>query len=319
MIPIEVRYFTLSLTRSGTLLPWLGPAVRGLVAGELKQRVCRWPAQEQSTRWRYCAGCPHMGRCAYGSTFELDPPSDRTVLRAARDGQRAITLAPGFPCVPAGRIGDPIPLRLLLIGAQAIGAADEVVSAIASVGATRGFGPDRVRFSPIIPPADSPDARCLVHLQGDAFLESAAGRPGKTCSVGIELVSPLFLKEEVPGRNKAQPVLRPTLAHLVRASLRVVGRTFSVFAPGAIENRIDFGALKALCARDVSARASWRDFRQDHWSNRGGQRYPLRGVVGAAAFEQVPTELVPWLKWGGVLGVGEHRAAGAGMWRLTVD
>lgn len=64
--------------------------------------------------------------------------------------------------------------------------------------------------------------------------------------------------------------------------------------------------------------AFWEPFRQRHRSNRRGQSYDLVGVSGGAVFGPVPLCLVPWLLWGGRLGVGEHRVCGAGCWQVTL-
>ena len=71
---------TPQLTRSGCLLPWLGPALRGLVARRFKAAVCRFSPQEQDTTWRYCKGCPHMAQCPYGQTLEADSPEPDFLL-----------------------------------------------------------------------------------------------------------------------------------------------------------------------------------------------------------------------------------------------
>ena len=120
-LPIHTEFLQLTLTRGGRLLPWLGPALRGIVAATLKNQVCRQPPIQRELHWKFCRGCPHIHDCAYGLTYEPDPPTDRTVLKAAADGQRAITLSPFFPAPLEGRAGDRLQVRLLLLGRGAIG------------------------------------------------------------------------------------------------------------------------------------------------------------------------------------------------------
>ena len=37
-------------------MPWIGPALRGLVAERLKELVCRQPAELWDSRWKVCTG-----------------------------------------------------------------------------------------------------------------------------------------------------------------------------------------------------------------------------------------------------------------------
>src|SRR5438876_10907716 len=88
---------TLRFTRPGQLLPWMGPALRGLLALPFKQSVCVQPRAEQDTRWRYCSGCPHMNGCPYGQTLEPDPPAGAAVFHGQEQAARPIVLALPFP------------------------------------------------------------------------------------------------------------------------------------------------------------------------------------------------------------------------------
>ena len=161
-LPIHTQFLQLVLIRDGRLLPWLGPALRGIVAGTLKNRVCRQPPIQRELHWKFCRGCPHIHECAYGLTYEPDPPADRTVLKAAGDGQRAIALAPCFPAPLEGRAGDRFQVRLLMLGHRAMGAAPAVIDAMAEAGRNKGLGQDEVTFQ--------------VEPQGSAFLARGPSR-----------------------------------------------------------------------------------------------------------------------------------------------
>ncbi|HID77193.1 MAG TPA: hypothetical protein EYP56_14515, partial [Planctomycetaceae bacterium] len=63
----------LEIESAGSVLPWIGPALRGLVAGRLKAMVCRHPRPDREAHWQYCDGCPYLKQCAYGRLFE--PPA----------------------------------------------------------------------------------------------------------------------------------------------------------------------------------------------------------------------------------------------------
>ena len=78
----------LRLTAPGRLLPWLGPALRGLAAAQFKRAVCLYSPAEQQTTRRYCKGCPHIAACPYGSTVEAEPPPGAPVFGGQDDGVR---------------------------------------------------------------------------------------------------------------------------------------------------------------------------------------------------------------------------------------
>ena len=315
-LPIHTQFLQLTFTRGGRLLPWLGPALRGIVAGTLKNRVCRQPPIQRELQWKFCRGCPHNQECAYGLTYEPEPPDDRTVLKAAADGQRAVTLTPYFPAPLEGHAGDRLQVRLLLLGQRAIGAASAVVDAMAEAGKTKGFGQDEIAFQ--VQPTHVPSWPAgQVNLRPMDLGRQYDPSLGVLPWVRLELTSPLFLKEGAQGQA-GQPVRNPGFDHLLRASLRVVGRAFAVFGEGCLEEQVDFAGLKAAAERVSTQTAAWEPFRQSHHSRRGRSRYELTGLTGNAVFTDVPVSMLPWLVWGGRLGVGEHRVAGAGTWHLLV-
>src|SRR4051794_26997808 len=94
---IWTEHLRLRLTRTGQLVPWLGLALRGLVGARFKEKVCRHSPRERLERWVHCSGCPHMAECAYGQTFEPDPPAGVEVFHGQEDAARPLVLAPYFP------------------------------------------------------------------------------------------------------------------------------------------------------------------------------------------------------------------------------
>src|SRR4051812_28211939 len=98
MSPLTVRRTTrvLRLARGGRLQPWLGPALRGLAGGGPRARRCRLPVAEQLGPRRYCAGCPQMAGCAYGETFEPDPPAGLHLAAGWENAARPLVVAPAF-------------------------------------------------------------------------------------------------------------------------------------------------------------------------------------------------------------------------------
>ncbi len=148
---------TLELTQGGTLLPWLGPALRGLVARRLKERICRWPPEVRATRWVHCAGCPYLQECPYGELFEPETPSSAvrlgsqgTPVRFAgqEDAVRPLILAPYYPLPERVPMGLRVPLRITLLhsGRRHL---EWLLAALRDVGQTK-------RFAPGAPAADNP-------------------------------------------------------------------------------------------------------------------------------------------------------------------
>src|SRR5207247_2239575 len=125
----------LVLTRPGRLLPWLGPALRGLVAGRFKEQVCRHSPAEQRTRWRYCKGCPHLTACPYGLTLEAGPPPGAVPFRGQEDAARPVVLAPAFPTPGRADIGLEIPVGATFVGPAAARQAGLFWEAAAAAGA----------------------------------------------------------------------------------------------------------------------------------------------------------------------------------------
>ncbi len=316
---VVTRLWTMELTSGGRLLTWLGPAIRGTLAWAVKEAVCRWPPMERNTRYKKCHSCPYVSSCPYGVTFEAEPVGGRTSGPSGMaDAQRAITLRPPFPVPERGLPGDQLALCGTFLGQRAAAVADSIERIVLDASRTFALGSDHVgfRLSPYPGERDIPGA--MQHITLENLPASPTACPGQVPAVRLDLTTPLFLKESAEPGRKARAVLKPTFGQLLRASLRTVGRAFAAFGDGGLNDRVDFAALKTL-AESVPTQASfWEPFTQRHCSNRSGQRYDLIGVIGGAVFGPVPLCLIPWLLWGGRLGVGEHRVTGAGCWELTL-
>ena len=86
-VPPPLPACTLRLTSSGRLLPWLGPALRGLVARRFKETVCRFSLDEQQT--------------TLAALQRLPPTWPAVPAMAGRSGGRAAWPQPR--CSPARR------------------------------------------------------------------------------------------------------------------------------------------------------------------------------------------------------------------------
>ena len=298
----------LRIARGGRLLPWLGPALRGLAAGRLRARVCRQPVGEQLGRWLRCAGCPLMRGCAYGETVEPDPPVGVCLASGWESAARPLVIAPAYPAPEAAGVGDRCPLRVVFVGPTAAPHAAQFWDALRVGGADPmlGLGEDRVLFDVL--PFEEPDRIEAVELPLDP-----AAVPGALPVVRVVLTSPLMLKASENGDRK-RLVERPTFADLVRAGLRVLGplhRCYGTALPDAV-----FGEVKRLAEGVPMLRGDFAQVGQPKSSHRTGDRWDVRGVAGCGEYGPVPLGLLPWLRWAGRLHVGTHRVAGAGGWRV---
>jgi hypothetical protein len=309
---ISTHEATLRLSSSGHLLPWIGPALRGLVAERFKQAVCRQPAELQASQWKVCKGCEFLSECAYGALFEPDPPAEAEVFQGQEEAVRPVVLAPYFPVPTETQRGLEIPLRIVLVGPHAAHDAKPLLQMIANVGAQRGLGPEHVTFDLA---AGNGNGRQVLELRPQDLPAHPAAVPGVLPRVGIGLVSPLLLRSRKDdGRRRSNTC--PELVDLLRPALRTISHLFRLYGEPL---DADFRALKAAAEGIRLVEHCYEPFQQRKWSSRTEHRFCIHGVVGGGVYADVPLALLPWLVWGGRLHVGNHRVAGAGGWRVVLD
>ena len=311
---IERRSFELELRSPGRLVPWLGPALRGITALRFRAAQCRQPQAEWTDRWRHCRGCPHLPACGYGIAFEPEAlaagSSDQlpALPDAAGGGRidaiRSLVMAPEFPAPVAGQTGSRIPVVLTSIGGTASATIDGIVAAMAAAGRHDGLGPNRVRFA--IVGHESPSEEIRVDA---ACLPRVSPASPRLPRVTIRLQGPLFLRERESGHRRQ--ILNPDFRALVRSAVRIIHE----FLPAAaIDSPAEWEDLASGVAKVA---ADLRPFRQERASRRTFQRFEASGVCGWCTFADVPACFLPWLVLAGMLHIGGHRIAGAGGW--TVD
>jgi len=305
-MPLSIAEMTCRLrwTSPGRLLPWMGPALRGIVAGRMKQQHCRFSPAEQDGRWKYCKGCPHQADCSYGRLFEPDAPPE-IAFPGQGDAVRPLVLAPEFPAPAQARPGETINLRMVFIARSHVDA-EACLTTIREAGASRSLGPDRIGF----------DAEPLRLEETQMNLPTEWPSDGKaTNRLAIELNSPLILRS-AQGGERTQLIREPSFADLFGGCLRTVGRLIALY-DRQLPNEV-FRMLKQAAAGVRTHRADYRPFRQWHWSNRGRSGGSVNGLTGRAEFTDVPPVLVEWMRWAGRLHVGVYRVSGAGGWRVGV-
>ncbi len=299
MLPVLRCTRVLRFTRPGSLLPWMGPALRGLLARPFKERVCKHPLDQQQSRWLYCTGCP------YGQTIEPDPPPGAAVFHGQGQAARPVVLELPFPMPHRVRPGDTVPITLTFIGPSAITQAAHVWQALAEAGddPRRGFDPERTTFT--LATGEQQQAQ-EIELPSQPGAETIA-------SVRVRLTGPLFLRNRDNGRR--HHIAEPSFADLLRASLRTLGTLFALYDRPL---PADFAALKQAALAVPMIRAGYTSFHQPHYSNRSRSNRPLHGVLGGAIYGPLPAALLPWLQWGGTVHVGTDRVAGAGGWHIDL-
>ncbi len=295
---------TLRLTGEGRLLPWLGPALRGLVARRFKEAVCRLSAREQQER-PYCKGCPHMRGCPYGETLEAGPPEQAAVFSGQDDGARPVVLAPYFPLPERARPGLAVPLLVTFVGAAAAAQVGPFWDALGEAGRAGGLGDERVGFA--LEGAGPDRWRWLDLPLGPGAVSGALP------ALRVELTAPLLLRRGASEGGRRTMLTNPTFADLFRAGLRALGALCRGYG---VPVEADFAALRVASEQVPTLASDFRPFRQRKWSNRSGQGGEVLGVTGAAEFGPVPAALARWLVAAGLVHVGLHRVAGAGGWRV---
>jgi CRISPR-associated endoribonuclease Cas6 len=318
-LQVERRTLLLEVRSPGRLVPWIGPAIRGITALRYRASVCQQPKETWSDRWKHCRGCLHLSSCGYGIAFEPESTAVATAAvsgltddphlaspAATIDAVRRVVIAPEFPTPVQARRGNSLRVRITSIGSDASATVPGIVAALAAAGQRDGLGPDRVRFS-LVDSHPTVDTITVDPAQLPPLVATAPLLPRLT----ICLDGPLFLRER-EARSRRM-ILDPDFATFVRHSLRIVREFFPALS-------IDSGDLHEDLARSVATVASdLRPFHQDKASRRTFRRFALEGVVGSCSFADVPGCFLPWLALAGILHVGGHRVAGAGGWVVLTD
>ncbi|GIW83337.1 MAG: hypothetical protein KatS3mg105_5144 [Gemmatales bacterium] len=332
---------------SAPLSPWLGPSLRGLFLRELRETLCRLPIERRpwltstERRWSgaaarfaakkadstkaYCRGCEHMLDCLYGRTLEPDLIQlGRPVHRGARDGLRALSVA--VEVVDPARRGHQRLVRWLAIGADALAILDAARQAARQQLQTAGIGQAGIVASL----SERPCVEQELRLE-PSNLTTEFGRAGQTVPVRIVLQSPLFLKRKtgprrppadvrLPGQPKrrfdTQARRPPTPGELVRESVRTVRRAIQEYLDPHWTADRDLSDFVARADRIEPSRQDWTPFQHARSSNRQQRRWDMAGWMGEVTVVDMPECYLPWLHWGGLLGVGDSRNCGAGLWGI---
>ncbi|MCM2374002.1 hypothetical protein [Aporhodopirellula aestuarii] len=329
-IPIEVIESELVFLDEGRMPAWPGPIVRGTMLRPLRNRLC---VLEQDMP-DYCRGCQFNATCRYGRVLEPDRLMiDGHVRMGCRDGVRGLTFGTGRLDSPGGRVqpGNRLPVRFLFVGRAAIDLKMTVFETLRDVSQTATLGADHIRFG-----VDRNSIRRdSMNIIPDGFEVSPSQRDERV-SLRLRLHSPLCLKSRSgqPRRETSRSSSRDfshrrrygsdaasivTVPRLIRESLRIVRRVFDEIDPDVKWNdtAMFLDECLTLAERSEIDVSGLRATRQTRGSARKKARWELAGWIGEATLHDVPVIAIPWLIWAGVLGVGDSRNCGAGLWTIT--
>jgi hypothetical protein len=275
----------LEFQSAGRLLPWLGPALRGILLRRLKEEVCQQPKPQQNTVWKYCRGCPFMGDCRYGELFEPDhldwavnklEPDLVRLLNGRKEPPRPIILVPAYPAPEEADSGLMLPLSIRFFGKQAAAHVDWVLDRLDQAGRSGVLGQNNVRFR-----LDFREVReSRVELTPEMLPTSIDPTAGVIPRLGIGLTAPLFLAPAVKTtrtsairkrpRSRAetsqQNLIVPSFEELFRAALNNVRAQLT--AAGEPPPRLDL-RMWGRAARNVALQEHcYEEFTQPHWQSR---------------------------------------------------
>lgn len=304
-LSILVTRRRLRIRQGGRLQPWLGPALRGLTGHFLRVASCRQPYETWSNRWKYCHGCPLMKGCAYGETYEPDPPRGVPVAAGWEQIARPVVIAPDFPLPERVPAGYEFEVTVLFLGPRAQAHCDTLWQALARGGSSPywGLGQEHVVFE--LGPY-------LLRQQFDVTLPEEF-HEGTHHALRVCLTAPLFLRTRA--ERQRQWLRQPSFADLLRAGLRALGPLYQFYGAMPLPSPL-FRRLKEASQHVTTLATQFEPFDQYKTSGRGHSRVQLKGLIGEARYCGVPEGLIPWLQAAGLVHVGMHRIAGAGGWTV---
>ena len=330
-LTIRVGHAVLEYLDNGPISKWIGPSLRGLLLHPLKQDWCLLTIEERYQRERqleaeresrYCLGCKKNPDCRYGRIFESDRELiDAEVQGGRRNGIVALTIG-GRSAMVEGKIENNLAgrfaqIRLMAVGGIAIANVDEALKKLSRLGAEQGIAPDRSRVGTrfrILGESLDWDDHKLIPKVIPCTLDTIPG----LCSVLVEFDSPLMFKEKTIGNSKRYSD-ELNFASFFSHCHRTVRRAIQELHSPQWSEDCNFQAFFDLVPFVTIDRVeqSIEEFRRR--SNRQNcEPWDLTGITGKYKLTRVPQAFVPWMKWAGLLGIGDSRNCGMGCFRIQV-
>ena len=300
----------------------------------------------------YCQGCERNAECLYGRVFEPDRKVIGRIENGMREGLRGIAIASSFPCQVQAVPGDLLPVRVLALGQHAKIVLPHVVAMLTRLGSTAGLGENRVQFDVdqeqfsqgwAIQPSELPTVVSggsipILRLQliTPYLVRRREDRPNFSTFVResirtvrravVELCGAAVVTPSKQANTSPEPPLRPLLTNRPYRDQIQDQRPRFVLATensdaSEIANWASFLADEFIQASECVECLfdQFELFQQERGSARQQKEFKMLGWTGSAVFRDVPVCLLPWLFWGGKIGVGESRNCGAGLWVLSFD
>lgn len=187
--------------------------------------------------------------------------------------------------------GQQFPVVMNLFEADA-SSAGRIAAAVGEI-AEQGIGPGRGRAQLI-----ATDAKATT-------IELSETNTGAVHAAGILFLTPT----EIKGRD-GQLVSEPEFGVLMSRIRDRISTLRTLYGPGPLE--IDFRAFAQRASSVRMTSSSLRHVAIERTSSRTGQRHPLGGFTGDAAYEGDLTEFLPYLRAASLTGVGRQTVWGKG-------
>lgn len=314
----------------GPISKWIGPSLRGLVLQPLKDDWCQLSIEERLHRQlqmsardsQYCLGCVKNPHCNYGTIFEPDRLMiDGQVQGGRRNGLVALTI--GGRCDNFDnddQRNESLPkadFRMMAIGVKAVESIQSILEKLIKLGQVQGIAPDRLRPGTRFNVQSGP-LEWSEHLLSIDELPIQLEPTGELCSLLLEFDSPLLIKEPAGERTKhySNSFDFPSFFSHCHRTIR---RAVQEFHSPAWSRDLNFRSFFELVSEVSIVRmdGSIEEFRRRS-NRRDGQPWELSGILGRYQLAHVPRVFVPWIRWAGLIGIGDSRNCGMGCFRVEI-
>lgn len=300
--------FSLRLTGRTTLPDYKGSVLRGAFGNAFRKVVCVHKAGD-------CAACTLKDRCLYRSVFEPAAPPGFPDAGKYGNAPPPYIIVPPLTDRRSFESGETLDFELTLMG-PAVGALPYFLFAFTELG-RMGLGKERGTF-------DLDRVELLNNGNAAAIYEGATGTlrsfgptvhaleragDGAREAVSLHLLTPLRIKVK---KDLATELPFPLLFERLAERLRLLAAFY-----GAGGQLPDLGALGAM-ARDVRTTEDslhWREWTR--YSGRQKTTMNFGGLMGKMSFAGPLGPLMPCLRLGEHLNVGQHTTFGLGRFRIV--
>ncbi|MEW6296015.1 MAG: CRISPR system precrRNA processing endoribonuclease RAMP protein Cas6 [Candidatus Diapherotrites archaeon] len=290
-----------------TLPPYKGAVFRGAFGNAFRRLVCLVPKDK-------CSNCRHREKCLYTAIFEPSPPPQYPDAGKFHQAPRPYVLNPPLTAESTFNPGEVLSFELVLVG-RAIDAIPYFIVIFSETG-RHGLGRDRGRFELLSVELLSQDQSTIIYHSRSLSLtafepESGPQTKPKDDQVNrltLEFLTPLRLKEKGDLMTRfAFPLFWERLTQ--RLSLLAAFYEKNPQLP-------DFAPLssKASQIQEVRHDLRWHDW--ERYSCRQDATMKFGGLVGRVSLQGPLDPLLPFLRLGAQVNVGQETTFGLGRYSL---